>query len=172
MASSQTPAALTVAVLVVLAASTTACAHSVRVQTVPVDATVVVNGQDLGPAPVRFVETSGRVEPVTIEARAAGHRTKIVVVHPTSLSTPLVGAGAACGAVACAGLVGASLLLSLAAAPLALGVGLGVPAFVVPLALASALGRQLPDTITVELEPTARAPSPPPAPAASPKGTS
>lgn len=139
--------------LLVAALATSACAHDVRVQTEPAGAAVVVDGVDLGRAPVVYVEQRGRAQPVVVEARAEGFRPARVVVHPSTFSVPVAAAGMGCGALACAGCVGASLALSAASPILVAGVALGLPLFSVPSIAALVLGRQLPDTVVVKLTP-------------------
>lgn len=136
-----------------IASGGTACAHGVSVQTEPPGAIVVVDGVEHGPAPVRFVEQAGDGTPTIVEARAPGHRPARVEVHPTSFSVPAAAAGLGCGALACAGCVATSFALSFASPVLLVGAAAGAPLLAVPAVVGLALGRRLPETIVVKLEP-------------------
>lgn len=152
------------ALLGLFAAGGVACAHDVAVQTDPPGAHVVVDGVARGPAPITFQEPSGDA-PVVVEASAPGRRPARVEVHRSAFSVPLASAGMVCGALACGACLGGSLALSVAEPALTAGIVLGVPLFAVPSILGLALGRQLPDTIAVQLEPL-----PPVAPADATEG--
>lgn len=83
------------ALLLVAALALTGCAHAVRLEAVPAGATIEVNGDLLGPAPVLWEERSGFRRTYTVVLRAEGYRTRTValtqaVKFPTFCCLPLL----------------------------------------------------------------------------------
>ncbi len=72
-----------------------ACSHTVTVRSDPPGARIRVDGRDLGPAPVRFVETPGS-EPHQLRAELPGHAPVAQTLERSELGwMPLAGLGLA-----------------------------------------------------------------------------
>lgn len=93
------PAAL--AVLLALAAAS-GCAHTIRVESEPPGATVLVGGKRVGATPVDLHETSGGIDRVPVEVVHQGRAARFAYTT-TGISGEAVGAGVGAAAAMCIG---------------------------------------------------------------------
>jgi hypothetical protein len=124
------------------------CAHTAIINTVPVGATVRVDGKPIGVGPAMLVETSGLGRTYKLEASKEGYYTARLEARQTAVNPDLATWGPA-GVIGAAGVAVATLVLGMpVVVPLAAGAaaaGVGATMFFG--------ARQLQDEITLVLYP-------------------